>query len=141
MDLELDGKRRQVRSSPQTLVILLDTTALIWLEQGNRRARKLSTGHRRVYISPASVLELQFLLEAGRIRLRAEGVSDVIARGNWLLDDPPAAEWFESALDLTWTRDPFDRLLAAHAIFRDWRLASADVSLLAQLPERLRLEI
>jgi len=139
--VELDRERPSVRFSLTTKVILLDTNALIWVEQGNPRAKKLTAGHKRVYISPASVLELQFLLEAGRLRLRAAGVSEVIERGPWLLDDLPAAEWFEGALDLVWTRDPFDRLLAAHALLRGWRLASADTALLEHLPDRLRLEI
>jgi PIN domain nuclease of toxin-antitoxin system len=141
MGLGLDREGSSIPTPPPAIVILLDTNALIWLEQGNQRVKKLTGGHKRIYISPASVLELQILLEAGRIRLRASGVADLIDRGPWLLDDPPAAEWFESALDLSWTRDPFDRLLAAHALFRGWRLASADVLLLEHLPDRLRLEI
>ena len=79
-------------------------------------------------------LELQFLLESGRIRLRHGGVSDLVTRGPWLLDDPPATAWFEAALDLSWTRDPFDRLLVAHAHLRGWRLATGDTALLERLP-------
>ena len=51
----------------------------------------------------------------------------------WVLDDPPAARWFASACEYTWTRDPFDRLLAAHAQVRGWRLATADQVLLDRL--------
>jgi PIN domain nuclease of toxin-antitoxin system len=51
----------------------------------------------------------------------------------WLLDDVPAAKWFTAALDMGWTRDPFDRLLVAHARVRGWKLATADEELLAQL--------
>jgi PIN domain nuclease of toxin-antitoxin system len=96
-------------------VILLDTNALIWLEQGRSRARPLRTGRERLYISPANLLELQFLLESGRLRFRGVAIADLVQRGPWLLDDPPSAAWFENALDLGWTRDPFDRLLVAHA--------------------------
>lgn len=122
-------------------MILLDTNALIWLEQGHRRARALVGQGKRLYISPASLLELQFLTEAGRIRLRSSGVADLAHHHLWLLDDPPAAAWFDEALDLSWTRDPFDRLLVAHARLRGWRLATADTALLEHLTERQRLAV
>ena len=141
MAMGLDGEGCPVRAPSQTRVILLDTNALIWVEQGHVRARKLTGGGKRMYISPVNLLELQFLLEAGRLRLRAGGVSDLAARGPWLLDDPPAAAWFDAALDLGWTRDPFDRLLVAHAQLRGWRLATGDANLLEHLPERQRLEV
>ena len=123
-------------------MILLDTNAIIWLEQGHRRARALSRERQRLYISPASLLELQFLVEAGRIRLRSgAGLTDLANDPRWLLDDPPATDWFEEALDLGWTRDPFDRLIVAHAYTRGWRLATGDTRLLAQLSERERLAL
>ena len=122
-------------------MILLDTNALIWLEQGHARARKLATARQRLYISPVSLLELQFLVEAGRLRLRGDGISELVARGPWLLDDPPAGALFDAALSLGWTRDPFDRLLVAHAQLRGWRLATGDTALLAKLPERERLDV
>lgn len=139
--MELDGQGGPVRAPRPTLVILLDTNALIWLEQGHARARRLTDGGKRLYISPVSLLELQFLLEAGRLRLRSGSVSDLVTRGPWLLDDPPATAWFNAALDLGWTRDPFDRLLVAHAQLRGWRLATGDAELLERLPERQRLEV
>lgn len=122
-------------------MILLDTNALIWIEQGHRRVRDLRAGGKPLYISPASVLELQFLIEAGRVRLRGTGISGLIEHGPWMLDDPPAAPWFETAVELGWTRDPFDRLIVAHAYLRGWRLATSDAALLARLPERRRLEV
>ena len=122
-------------------MILLDTNAAIWIEQGHERTRSLAASAKALYLSPVTLLELQFLLEAGRIRLRGRSVSNVITRGNWLLDDPPAVAWFEAALEVGWTRDPFDRLLVAHARVRGWKLATADAALLERLPERERLEI
>jgi PIN domain nuclease of toxin-antitoxin system len=59
----------------------------------------------------------------------------------WLVDDPPAASWFAPALGLGWTRDPFDRLLAAHASLRGWRLATADEELLRRLGDATCLEL
>ena len=50
-------------------MILLDTSAVIWIEQQNPRVRSLTRGGRRLFLSPATLLELQFLSEVGRIRI------------------------------------------------------------------------
>ena len=71
-----------------------------------------------------------------------EGTLDSVAADQrWLLDDPPAADWFSQALDLWSNRDPFDRLLVAHARLRGWRLATGDSSLLERLTPAERLEL
>ena len=112
---------------------LLDTNALIWLQQGHRRARPLIHAP-RLYLSPATVLELQFLVEAGKLRFRDSGtLSAVTSDPRWALDEPPAGRWFTEAAELSWTCDPFDRLIVAHAHVRRWRLATGDASLIEQL--------
>ena len=117
-------------------MILLDTNALIWLLTGHRRARPL-VRLPRLYLCPASLLELQLLVEAGRGRLLAgKSLADVARDPRWLQDEPPAGDWFEESLDLTWTRDPFDRLIVAHARLRRWKLATGDAHLAARLPPR-----
>jgi PIN domain nuclease of toxin-antitoxin system len=122
-------------------VILLDTSAMIWLAAGHRRARPLGR-FARLYISPASVLELQFLEEAGKIAFAAgRSAAALIDDARWRLDEPPAGRWFTAACELGWTRDPFDRLLAAHARVRGWRIATADTSLLDNLSSRETLEL
>jgi PIN domain nuclease of toxin-antitoxin system len=122
-------------------VLLLDTNALIWLEQGHPRSRKLQEVEQQLYISPTTLLELQFLIEVGRIRLRAGTLDRLAEDDRWLLDDPPATAWFREALDLSWTRDPFDRLLVAHTRLRGWRFATSDALLLKRLKPSERLEI
>lgn len=121
-------------------MILLDTNALIWIEQGHARVRRLLTRSRRLYLSPATLLELQFLHEAGRITLKA-AAQTVIDDDRWILDDPPAASWFVRALDVTWTRDPFDRLLVAHAALRGWSLATSDRHLVGRLGAAATIEL
>jgi PIN domain nuclease of toxin-antitoxin system len=114
-------------------VILLDTNALIWIDAGRPRARSLRAGRDRLYVSPASLLELQYLQEAGKVRLRDGSVQWVAEDDRWLVDEPPAASWFLRAVEVSWTRDPFDRLLVAHAQLRRWRLATADAAVLEHL--------
>jgi len=115
-------------------MILLDTSALIWLQSGAARARPLAAYEGRLYVSPAVLLELAFLVETGRLKLRRNASLSAITRDDrWLVDDPPALDWFALAAELAWTRDPFDRLVAAHARLRRWRLATADAHLLEHL--------
>jgi hypothetical protein len=47
--LELDADRRAVCDAAIASVILLDTNALIWLEQGHPRTRRLARGARKLY--------------------------------------------------------------------------------------------
>jgi len=118
-------------------LILLDTNALLWLQRGHPRSRPLTRSAGRLYVSPATVLELQLLVEVGRLRLRPRtNVSDLVKDERWVLDDPPASRWFDRALAGGWTRDPFDRLLVAHAQLRGWRIATGDAAMLDHGPAR-----
>ena len=122
-------------------MILLDTNAILWLHQGDRRTKRLER-NTTLYASPASLLELQILIESGRLRLRPGfGVDQLIGDARWLLDDPRAADWFSQAAGVGWTRDPFDRLIVAHAALRGWRLATGDAALVAKLGEQRALEL
>jgi PIN domain nuclease of toxin-antitoxin system len=113
-------------------MILLDTNAVIWMHRLDRRARPLTRAG-RLYVSPATMLELQFLVEVGRVRLRRGAIAaDVLHDDRWLIDSPPSADWFELAATVGWTRDPFDRLIAAHARLRTWKVATGDRAMLEQ---------
>jgi PIN domain nuclease of toxin-antitoxin system len=124
-----------------TPMVLLDTNALIWLEQGHARAQRLLAPNQRLYASPASLLELQYLVEAGRIRVKSGSIDALGNDSRWALDDPPAASWFSLAMDIGWTRDPFDRLLVAHARLRGWKFATADTLVLERLSPRDRIDL
>ena len=131
MDLGVGHRRAAVRGTAEAPVILLDTNALLWLHRGHPRSRPLHRYTGRLYASPASLLELQLLIEVGCLRLTPRASSADFAKDEgWLLDDPPAAPWFERALAAGWTRDPFDRLLVAHAQLRGWRIATGDAVIL-----------
>jgi PIN domain nuclease of toxin-antitoxin system len=135
-----DDEGTEVPAEPP-VVILLDTQAFLWIEQRRPRARTLLRIDRRLFISPAMLLELQVLHEAGRFRLASGALESIFQDERWVLDEPPAAAWFLEAANISWTRDPFDRLLAAHAQLRGWRLATADQHSLQHLGAAGSLEL
>ena len=114
-------------------MILLDTNALIWIAVGHPRSRSLLKRRDRLYVSPASLLELQVVQESGKVRFHDATAEWVVEDDRWLVDEPPAVAWFLEAAEVGWSRDPFDRLLVAHARLRHWRLATADARLLERL--------
>ena len=121
-------------------MILLDTNAVIWLDQNHRRVRALARSPARLLVSPATLLELQMLDEIGRLRLRT-GLRGVIDSDRWSIDEPPALQWFEYSAEDSWTRDPFDRLIVAHARLRRFKLASGDGAILERLRPSERVEL
>lgn len=50
------------------------------------------------------------------------------------VSDGSIAELGQAAMDLSWTRDPFDRLIAAHAIVANTPLVTADETIREHLP-------
>ncbi|MSO84282.1 MAG: PIN domain-containing protein [Acidobacteria bacterium] len=141
MDMDVEARRPRVCETAAAL-ILLDTNAIIWLLGGGSRAATLTARGARLYASPASMLELQLLSESGRLRVRGgASVAQLMHDERWVLDDPSSAAWFEKAIAVGWTRDPFDRLLVAHARLRKWRLATGDGALIARLDPKEVLEL
>ena len=134
----LEGRRAEVPRP--AVVILLDTNAVIWLDQNHTRTRRLARSASRLLVSPATLLELQMLEEIGRLRLRG-GIRAIVESERWELDDPPALDWFERSAEQTWTRDPFDRLNVAHARLRWLRLATGDGAILERLPPSDRIAL
>ena len=121
-------------------MILLDTNAVIWLDRSHKRVRALARSSSRLLVSPATLLELQMLEESGKLRLRS-GIRGVIESDRWDVDEPAALQWFEHAAEESWTRDPFDRLIVAHARLRRVRLASGDGAILERLRPSERVEL
>jgi PIN domain nuclease of toxin-antitoxin system len=137
MVVDLAGRATGLRAAKVQAVILLDTNAVIWTHLGHPRAKALARLGGQHYVSPATILELQLLAELGRLTLVENvSVSDLVEQGDWLVDEVPSVAWFEEASALTWTRDPFDRLIAAHAALRGWRLATGDARLIDRLGAR-----
>lgn len=112
-------------------MIHLDTHVLVWLLGGD--AARLPDGVRRLLdseplaISPMVELELVYLHEVGRLRLSAPEVLDELRPAlELVVSTAPFAQVVTHATGLTWTRDPFDRLIAATALADGVDLLTAD---------------
>ena len=109
----------------------LDTHVVVWLFGGE--AQRLSNAAvaqiqaEEVLVSPAVVLELQFLHEIKRSKATAlKVVERLSAEIGLAICRLPFAAVVEHALDQAWTRDPFDRLIVAHASANDAPLITKD---------------
>jgi PIN domain nuclease of toxin-antitoxin system len=73
--------------------------------------------------------------EIGRARDPAQMMLAALRKSIGLeIADISGAELAHTAAGLRWTRDPFDRMIAAHAIVADAPLVTADRTILANLP-------
>ena len=109
----------------------LDTHVLAWLYAG--ALERFPAGARArleqemLAISPIALLELQYLFEIGRLTQPAQVVLDELrARLGLGISSATLAEVVAVALSLSWTRDPFDRLIAGQALAEGAPLLTAD---------------
>ncbi len=115
----------------RTLSVCLDTHVVVWLvgghlEEISKEAQAL-IGHADLFVSPAVVLELQFLYEIGRVNAPAtEAISALRNSVSLKVAEDPFESVVNAALSEDWTRDPFDRLIVAHARMLDIALLSRD---------------
>jgi PIN domain nuclease of toxin-antitoxin system len=72
-------------------------------------------------------LELYVLHEIGRLRRDPESIFDQTARATGLtVSSASLASVVSHATSLSWTRDPFDRLIVANAMADGCKLLTAD---------------
>jgi PIN domain nuclease of toxin-antitoxin system len=121
------------------VVVHLDTHVLVWL--AGRSAHRLSRAalgaieSADLRISPIVLLELQYLHGIGRTPVKPDAI--LLDLTGWLgltVSDTPFATVVEHARGLDWTRDPFDRLIAASAIAEAATLVTADETIRRHLP-------
>ena len=102
------------------MICYIDTQVAVWLAGSNlakfsqKALSLIQTADLR--ISPMAVVELQYLYEIRRIIVSPQ---DILVKLNaevgLTVCNHPFPIIAEVALGETWTRDPFDRLIAAHA--------------------------
>jgi PIN domain nuclease of toxin-antitoxin system len=111
------------------MTILLDTHFLIWTTLSLDRLAEYPwlDRYRPWGVSPVSFLELQFLAEIGRLEVRQPDFEEAVgADPRFVIDEVPLLALVRQALAFHWTRDPFDRLLAAHSLARRVPLCTVD---------------
>lgn len=87
------------------------------------------------FVSPIVELELTYLYEVGRVTEPAAAPLAALRKTIGLqIADVSLVVLVQAAAELTWTRDPFDRMIAAQAIVADAPLITADETILANLP-------
>lgn len=123
-------------------MIFLDTHAVIWLyskELDRFGPASLELLEREsLYISPAVILELEYLFEIGRIREQGQPIVDYLSRQIGLESDPLSfLPISERACAMKWTRDPFDRIITAQADFHSAVLITKDRTISENYPRAL----
>jgi len=126
----------------QLELIFIDTHVLMWLHDG--LTGRLSSAaiaaieRGRLYIPAISELELQYLHEIGRFRPTAAQAVRVLAEEIGLRrGDFPFSTVVAEALDLVWTRDPFDRLIVAETLVAGGKLVTKDEAIRAHFAAAL----
>lgn len=112
-------------------MIYLDTHIVVWLFAGfsgklSQETRELINQH-ELFISPFVRLELQYLYETQRVTVDSAAITtDLAARLGLMVCDKELNKIVSQALAFAWTRDPFDRLIVAHASLDNNMLISQD---------------
>jgi PIN domain nuclease of toxin-antitoxin system len=118
---------------------LIDTQVLVWLYGGQQkripRAVQRRLNREQLGVSPFVMLELTYLYEIRRATTPAQTVIDELgARMALIVADISALTVCNAAAGITWTRDPFDRLIAAHAVASGMTLVTRDETIRQHLP-------
>lgn len=109
----------------------LDTHAAVFLWEGRAEvfgARSQELLERSaLFVSPLVRLELQFLREVGKLKVDADQILGSLASDARVTATEDSLDALVPlAMPLTWTRDPFDRLLVATALLHQAPLVTRD---------------
>jgi len=123
-------------------LVQIDTCVAIWLYEGKKE--KLSPAvielieNQLCQFSPMVRLELQYMFEIGRNDSAAATVVDIM-RNQFGIEEAHTdfSLVVQAATTINWTRDPFDRLIAAQAICDDAVLVTKDRSIRQHCPNAL----
>jgi len=123
-------------------LIYIDTHIVVWLYAG--QIKKLSNqakdllNDNEIQISPIVRLELQYLNEIKRITAFANDILVGLSNSIGLtICSKNFNNIINSAMDLDWTRDPFDRIIVANAALNDNYLLTKDQTILENYSKSL----
>lgn len=111
--------------------MFLDTHAVIWLYQ---KERHLFTPRGQsmidiedLFISLVVELEIEYLFEIDKISVRSTDIVQYLQNKIGLkISGSPLEEIIKKGVTMKWTRDPFDRIITAHAAAEDAVLLTKD---------------
>lgn len=116
-------------------MIYIDTHIAVWLFAG--QVEKLSEqaknllNENEIQVSPIVRLELQYLNEIKRITVSANNIITYLSNSIGLkVCDKNFNNVINSSMDITWTRDPFDRIIVGNASLNDDYLVTKDQTIL-----------
>lgn len=123
-------------------IAYLDTHVVVWLYAGELErfpnAAIELLDERQLIVSPMVYLELSYLQEIGRLNVGArEIVNDLSSRVALVICDERFETVVRQAENERWTRDPFDRLIAAHARVKDAPLVTKDATIRTHYPRAI----
>lgn len=114
----------------------LDTHVVVWLYSGNlshfsaQGLDKIDTSE--LIYSPMVELELKYLHEIERLTHSSSQIlHDLTSRIDLQVCNASLEEIVRTSLSLSWTRDPFDRLITATAQLQNCELLTKDAKILS----------
>ena len=120
-------------------IVYLDTHVVVWLYAGltarlSRSVRDLLNTS-ELAISPMVSLELQYLYETGRTTAPSHTVvQDLSQRIGLRIWEESFQQIVALAIQQTWTRDPFDRLIVGQAALYQTTLVTKDRTIRKHYP-------
>lgn len=117
------------------MLIYLDTHVVVWLYSGLTDKltdlAKTLINENEVYISAIVRLELQYLYEIKRITDEPDVIiSNLCEEIGLKICNKNFNDIISVTLTITWTRDPFDRIITANALLNNNILLSKDQNIL-----------
>lgn len=123
-------------------MVLIDTHIAVFLHCGDLSkispSARAQLEHHDIVLPELARLELQYLYEIGRISCTpSEIFADLHGDIGMVCSRTPAAGLVQSAMGIHWTRDAFDRLIAADAVFCDCPLITRDRHIIKHLSKAI----
>ena len=123
--------------------LYLDTHIVVWLRQKelqefSPKALEAIEQAGQLLVSAMVELELKFLHEIGRISETPYNIlGDLGAMIGLKIEDYSFNEVIQKAMLIDWTRDPFDRIIVAHAMSQERKLLTKDEKILSYFQDAI----